>query len=1076
MLKKNSKYELELSNYINEDKIENNIFGHELIQIAILNISDFSKNGISITSKKSGKELQINDTLDLDDFIIIKAINENNGVNFGDYFIEFGGVVSEPFTYEEANSFADEIYFFGNGTIYNTNITNNTNITIDKNNTNDTSDEDISKNARNINKENNTNITNNANSTDANITNNNTDNETFDNFSLNYSPNKLIGRHSIFEFTIESCYETCLKCNNILGFEINHHCASCDKNYYPFNYNNGKKCLKSCNDSGILLYTDVHNEECYDSCLENNDKSAIFTFEYSCIQICPEGYEGDDKKICQKIGCPDYYFYDGNNEQICISFEQCQKDFEFVFFDKECRKFGVKYNGTFYEKCPDDTCLSLNITTLDTCIKKGKNVIEIGEYCLEYDNQVELLKNLSNNNDNKQVQINDGVTINVYSTDVDSSTITNINPNLTYIDLGECQYKINEYYNLPKTNKLYMLVLDVSQRTVSSTINNCEYKIYLENGTLIENVQEICGNYSISMSSLITDQELGKYSTALELVKNFGYDIYDSTDVFYHDSCSPAYINNNDITISDRRSDFYLINISICNDGCVYNRTDYENNRTICNCNQGGSSYENNTETLETEEDNGDFFSYIADKINYKVFKCYKIIGNKNLYFINNIGLYISGTFIIISIIDFIIFAICYRRRVNKILFNDISIIDENKNKKNDKEENKNNDSKTKNNNNDIGTKCGGNSPKSSDNLKNNKEDNNNNKLLNIKEKKENTIEINNPPPKKNEYNEEEIYEKAKEDFDVKSENKKINNIIKEKSDNENNIINIELKNNEEEKKDKSNEHTSLRLLPNRSIIQNLNLRKSRKNSLYLSKSFSLSHLIVINDQIDPSDYNNLPYTQALRIDKRQFWEIFYIIFLNKIDIIQIMVYRDEFQAIEILINVYIISLASDLFLNSLLYNDDVISQKYHSNGELDAITEWFLSALSNIISFFFMRLINKLTFYNEYFSLIRKEIKNKDELKKAAVLGYKIVRTKMFFFVIVSLCVHLLIFYYLSLFCAIFPKSQISFIKNFGIGILQSMMVSVCVAFIVAFCRRIGLSFRMKNLYETSKFIDNFL
>ena len=39
---------------------------------------------------------------------------------------------------------------------------------------------------------------------------------------------------------------------------------------------------------------------------------------------------------------------------------------------------------------------------------------------------------------------------------------------------------------------------------------------------------------------------------------------------FYNDKCSPAYINNNEITLSVRKKDNYPNNLIICKDNCYY--------------------------------------------------------------------------------------------------------------------------------------------------------------------------------------------------------------------------------------------------------------------------------------------------------------------------------------------------------------------------------------------------------------------------------------------------------------------------------------------------------------------------
>ena len=111
-------------------------------------------------------------------------------------------------------------------------------------------------------------------------------------------------------------------------------------------------------------------------------------------------------------------------------------------------------------------------------------MINIGEYCLESNlNVKETVKNIP---DDKSVSfsINDEIQINIYSSEL---SVSNLDKSVTYINLGECQSKVNEFYNLEQSSKLYVMTLDMNKRSVNSSVSNCEYEIYLQNGTLVEN-------------------------------------------------------------------------------------------------------------------------------------------------------------------------------------------------------------------------------------------------------------------------------------------------------------------------------------------------------------------------------------------------------------------------------------------------------------------------------------------------------------------------------------------------------------------------------------------------------------
>ena len=77
-------------------------------------------------------------------------------------------------------------------------------------------------------------------------------------------------------------------------------------------------------------------------------------------------------------------------------------------------------------------------------------------------------------------------------------------------------------------------------------------------------------------------------------------------------------------------------------------------------------------------------------------------------------------------------------------------------------------------------------------------------------------------------------------------------------------------------------------------------------------------------------------------------------------------------------ISVYLFELLLDLTLNCFLYTDDVVSEKYHNDGNLSMFTSLSLSFISNIISSIAVFIIAKLTNYYEVLEIIISRVKHK--------------------------------------------------------------------------------------------------
>ena len=146
----------------------------------------------------------------------------------------------------------------------------------------------------------------------------------------------------------------------------------------------------------------------------------------------------------------------------------------------------------------------------------------------------------------------------------------------------------------------------------------------------------------------------------------------------------------------------------------------------------------------------------------------------------------------------------------------------------------------------------------------------------------------------------------------------------------------------------------------------------------------------------DYNNYNELTFIKAKRIDKRNIFQLFKSILFDKLEIINLIISKNRIKII--CICEYILSLLFDFFFNTLLYSDDVISQKYHNNGKLDSIVSISISLISNIIISIVCKIIKYSTGIEEnldYISEIRKEYKYLYAFNKF----FKFLKFKMVFF-----------------------------------------------------------------------------
>jgi hypothetical protein len=153
------------------------------------------------------------------------------------------------------------------------------------------------------------------------------------------------------------------------------------------------------------------------------------------------------------------------------------------------------------------------------------------------------------------------------------------------------------------------------------------------------------------------------------------------------------------------------------------------------------------------------------------------------------------------------------------------------------------------------------------------------------------------------------------------------------------------------------------------------------------------------SNKVEVKEFNFLPYTQALKIDRRNFISIYISLIKMKIDIIAILFYPEEFTHKSITLSVYVLDFLFSFFMNAFLYSDDIVSEKYHNNGQLNFYTTLFLILTSNIISSIFIYYIKNLVSYRDYLTVFVKEVNRKYSYILTFRKLYKIIIIKVLFF-----------------------------------------------------------------------------
>jgi hypothetical protein len=272
------------------------------------------------------------------------------------------------------------------------------------------------------------------------------------------------------------------------------------------------------------------------------------------------------------------------------------------------------------------------------------------------------------------------------------SSSSSVQTNISEINLGDCEDKLREKYDIPDDEKL--ILLQIETKIEGQPTSKLEYYVYSSDGTSLD--LSVCSNSDISITKAITDTSNLNYDTAKSLAKE-GVDIYNINDVFFNDFCNGIDIENQDLTLENRIDDVY-VNVSFCDEGCEYQGINLETNKVQCSCNLNQINDQNNS--TNTTKNKNKFLKVINDllnNINYKIVICYQYWLNTK-YFKTNSGFYFSV--IIFGILQIFLIIICFRWYKSTIIK-----IKENIKKTNFNENNENNSLINKKKNKNVNSK-----------------------------------------------------------------------------------------------------------------------------------------------------------------------------------------------------------------------------------------------------------------------------------------------------------------------------------------------------------------------------------
>ena len=260
---------------------------------------------------------------------------------------------------------------------------------------------------------------------------------------------------------------------------------------------------------------------------------------------------------------------------------------------------------------------------------------------------------------------------------------------------------------------------------------------------------------------------------------------------------------------------------------------------------------------------------------------------------------------------------------------------------------------------------------------------------------------------------------------------------------------------------------------------------KAKKNNSKIITYHSKKENKDINNMINDLNYNldNYDFKNAIVLERRSFWRIYYICLLSKERILNTFVYKSPFEIKTLKISLFIFNFACDFALNAFFYSNQKISDKYHYNGNnliwFTLLNNIVITISSTIVSVLLIKLFNMLTNSNREIKIIYKRLKEKkDNIKKANHKESKNIFTKLkkvctklkikiFCYIFLEILILLFFFYYITGFCIIYKETQINWLLDSLISYIFSSIFKIILSFFIAIIYLFSLKYKLKYLYN---------
>ena len=226
--------------------------------------------------------------------------------------------------------------------------------------------------------------------------------------------------------------------------------------------------------------------------------------------------------------------------------------------------------------------------------------------------------------------------------------------------------------------------------------------------------------------------------------------------------------------------------------------------------------------------------------------------------------------------------------------------------------------------------------------------------------------------------------------------------------------------------------------------------------------------------ELDDYEYGDLEYEEAVKLDKRNFFRIYFATIRREHIILFTFFSWNDYNLLYIKIARFIFLMATDIAMNVFFFTDESMHKIFLSYGKYDFVQQIPQIVYSTIVSKLLETFLCFLSMTDKYIY----EIKNEKPNTEVIVKILKCINIKLIFFFVSTFLLFPFYWYTVASFCAVYENTSSVFIKDslssFALGCIEPFfiyLIPVSLRFLAIRCIKVNL----KLVYKLSDIIPLF-